>query len=388
MAHVEETQAILLNGKNKKNEEPSPFEKKIDHDKEEEESFSYAMQIALSTVASFAIQTATELGVFDIIDKAGGLDAKLSAEEIASQLSCKNPEAPSMLDRLLCLLASHAMLRCSVVAADDDGRKGGFRRLYGLAPVAKFFVKDADGVSLGPLQALVQHKVALDTWPYLKDAILEGGVAFDKLFGMPVFEYYGKDASYGALFNTAMLNESTIAMRKILENYDGFEGIKTLVDVGGGLGLTLKAITSKYPQIQGINFDLPHVIRQATSYPGVEHVMGDMFESVPKGDAIFLKWILHNWGDERCLKLLKNCHESLPDNGKVIVVDALLPVVPDTSASVKSSTQFDVMMMTYIPAGGKERSEQEFIDLATSTGFTGVRFKCFVRNLCVMEFYK
>ncbi|KAK4849017.1 hypothetical protein QYF36_019884 [Acer negundo] len=81
----------------------------------------------------------------------------------------------------------------------------------------------------------------------------------------------------------------------------GFENVKQLVDVGGGLGVTLKAVTAKYPHIKGINFDLPHVIQRAPNYPGVEHVGGDMFESVPKGDAIFMKWILHDWSDEHCL---------------------------------------------------------------------------------------
>ncbi|KAF7843756.1 anthranilate N-methyltransferase-like [Senna tora] len=389
---LEQTEAarLVVNGKEKNNFIEAP---KKHQEEQEEESFSYAMQIALSTVTSFAVQTAAELGVFDIIHKAGGADgaAKLiSAEEIASRLSCKNPDAPSMIDRLLCLLASHSVLRCSVVCRDDNGlNKGGFRRLYGLAPVARFFVRDANGLSsLKPFMELTQHKVSLDMWSYLKDSILEGGVAFDKFSGVPLFEYLSKDAKYSAIFNQAMINQSTIAMTKILETYKGFEGIKKLVDVGGGLGLTLKLITSKYLHIQGINFDLPHVIQQATPYPGVEHVMGDMFTSVPKGDAIFMKWILHNWSDERCVKLLKNCYESLPDEGKVIVVDAVLPIVPDTSASVKSTSQFDVLMMACIPVGGKERSEQEFMDLATSAGFSGVQFKCFVRNLWVMEFFK
>uniref|UniRef100_F6HU95 O-methyltransferase C-terminal domain-containing protein n=1 Tax=Vitis vinifera TaxID=29760 RepID=F6HU95_VITVI len=32
----------------------------------------------------------------------------------------------------------------------------------------------------------------------------------------------------------------------------------------------------------------------ASSSNGVEHVAGDMFTSVPNGDAIFMKWILHS----------------------------------------------------------------------------------------------
>jgi caffeic acid 3-O-methyltransferase len=56
------------------------------------------------------------------------------------------------------------------------------------------------------------------------------------------------------------------------------------------------------------------------------------------------------------LKLLKNCYEATPNNGKVIVVDAVLPIVPEISTSVKSNCQMDVLMMTQNP-GGKERPE-------------------------------
>lgn len=186
-----------------------------------------------------------------------------------------------------------------------------------------------------------------------------------------------------------MVSHTTIAMNSILESYKGFERLKmkSLVDVGGGLGITINIITTKYPSIRGFNFDLPHVIQHAPAYPGVEHVGGDMFENVPKGDAIFMKWILHDWDDDHCLKLLQNCYEALPYGGKVIVVDALAPVKPDTSARAKSTCQSDLIMLTQNP-GGKERSEQEFLDLATAAGFQGISIECFVCNLWVMEFYK
>ncbi|KAK0583392.1 hypothetical protein LWI29_036440 [Acer saccharum] len=131
----------------------------------------------------------------------------------------------------------------------------------------------------------------LDSWSQLKDAVLEGGIPFNRVHGMHAFEYPGLDPRFNQVFNKAM-NNTTKVIKNILEIYKGFENVKQLVDVGGGLGVTLEAIAAKYPNIKGINFDLPHVIQHAPHYPGVEHVGGDMFESVPKGDAIFMKWIL------------------------------------------------------------------------------------------------
>lgn len=85
---------------------------------------------------------------------------------------------------------------------------------------------------------------------------------------MTAFEYHGTDPRFNKVFNRGMSDHSTITMKKILEDYKGFEGLKSLVDVGGGTGATLNMILSKYPNIKGINFDLPHVIEDAPAYPG------------------------------------------------------------------------------------------------------------------------
>ncbi|KAB2597917.1 caffeic acid 3-O-methyltransferase 1-like [Pyrus ussuriensis x Pyrus communis] len=336
---------------------------------EEEENFCYAMQLVFSSVLSMSMQSAIELGVFDIIAKASP-GAKLSSSEIAAHIGrgTRNSEAPMMLDRILRLLASHSILSCSAAAIEEDGPDS--QRLYSLGPVSNYFVTNEDSVSLGPLMALIQDKVFLDSWSQLKDAVVEGGIPFNKVHGTHAFEYPGLDARFNQVFNTAMFNHTTIVMKKILHLYKGFEKLTQLVDVGGGLGVTLSLITSKHPHIKG-----------------VKHVGGDMFASVPSGDAIFMKWILHDWSDQQCLKLLKNCYNAIPDDGKVIILEALLPVMPETSTAVKSTSQIDVLMMTQNP-GGKERSREEFMALATGAGFSGIKYECFVCNFWVMEIFK
>lgn len=104
---------------------------------------------------------------------------------------------------------------------------------------------------------------------HLKDAVLDGGIPFNKAYGMTAFEYHGKDARFNKVFNSGMFNHSTMTMKKILDMYDGFNGLTTLVDVGGGTGASLSMIVSKHPSVKGINFDLPHVIQDATSIPGM-----------------------------------------------------------------------------------------------------------------------
>ncbi|KAE8682965.1 Caffeic acid 3-O-methyltransferase [Hibiscus syriacus] len=222
----------------------------------------------------------------------------------------------------------------------------------------------------------------------LKDAIVEGGVPFERAYGTNGFEYLRKDPRLNQVFSTAMVNHSNLVLKIILDRYKGFEQLGSrLVDVGGSLGVTLGLITSKYPSINGINFDLPHVIQHAPAYPGVEHVGGDMFECVPKGDAIFMKCILHDWDDDHCVKLLKNCYNAIPDDGKVIVVDVVVSTVPEANSYSRYTTQMDVLMMAISP-GGKERTKPEFESLATKAGFSGIRYECFVCNFWIMEFFK
>lgn len=95
--------------------------------------------------------------------------------------------------------------------------------------------------------------------------VLNGGSPFCKAHGLNLFEFAEKDNN---VFNEDMYNHTTVIMEKIHEKYKGFEGLNDLVDVGGGFGANLRLIVSKYPQIKGINFDLPHVIKDAPSCPG------------------------------------------------------------------------------------------------------------------------
>jgi len=78
----------------------------------------------------------------------------------------------------------------------------------------------------------------------------------------------GKDPQVNQLFNKSMTNMTKIHMKKILEIYKGYEGVSTLVDVGGGNGQALKMIIAKYPSIKAINFDLPQVIENAPLISG------------------------------------------------------------------------------------------------------------------------
>ncbi|OMO70422.1 O-methyltransferase, family 2 [Corchorus olitorius] len=351
---------------------------------EEEECYFQAIHLAMSRVIPMVLKAAVDLDLLEIIAKATPEGRKLSPIEIAAHLPTMNPDAPSIIDRILRVLASHSVLKCDV-ATDEDGRA---QRLYSLAPIGRYFLHDDNGISLIPSLANWTGKTLLEPWYYLKEATLEGDIPFVKAYGMHLFELNAKNiGEINAQFNNAMSNRTAIVMTKILGKYKGFEGISQVVDVGGGLGTTLKLIVSKYPQIKGINFDLPHVIKDAPHFPGIDHVGGDMFIDVPQGDVIFMKWVLHDWDDDRCLKLLKNCYNALPEFGKVVVVETILPESPSTDIVTKNNMMIDMSMFNILP-GAKERTKEQYKAMATKVGFTTFKLVCCAYGYWVMELHK
>ncbi|KAL2939666.1 Caffeic acid 3-O-methyltransferase [Bienertia sinuspersici] len=321
---------------------------------EDEASYTYAYRLVNSCTLPMVMKATIKMGVLQLIHDHGS-PSGLSALDIATRINIPNPNAPAMLDRMLRLLATYLVVKCTTVSATD----GGVERRYSPSRVTK---------------------------SKLDEAVIEGGIPFNIVHGMSLYEYESIDSRFNEDFNNAMNQNTTFTINKILEKYKGFKNIQQLVDVGGGVGQSLRVITSKYPSIKGINFDLPHVIQNAPPCPGVEHVSGDMFEFIPQGDAIFIKWVLFNWSDKHCLKLLENCYKALPKNGKVIVVEEMLANEVESTNSSQAITQMDVLMMT-VP-GGKVRNKQQFEAMAKAAGFSNVNFDCCAYNFWVMEFYK
>ncbi|CAN0875629.1 Flavone 3'-O-methyltransferase 1 [Linum grandiflorum] len=103
-----------------------------------------------------------------------------------------------------------------------------------------------------------------------KNAMLEGGVPFNRVHGTNVFEYSLLNPKFNQIFNDAMFNYSNMVIKEVLDSYQGFPRLNLVVDVGGGLGHTIKAIKSKHPHTKDINFGLPHVINKAPNISGNE----------------------------------------------------------------------------------------------------------------------
>uniref|UniRef100_A0A7N0ZRG3 Uncharacterized protein n=1 Tax=Kalanchoe fedtschenkoi TaxID=63787 RepID=A0A7N0ZRG3_KALFE len=347
------------------------------------------------TAVQMAIRAAIELNVFNILAKSGPVGTQLSAAQIASNIPTNNLNAATFLNRILRYLAINSYLTTSLPpgsAVEDN-------RLYGLTLHTANMLVNID--PLGELTTMVSSLLLLNTemevlagFYRLKDAVLDprGPVsAFEAAHGVGVYEYIAERpcSRLAVLFNQSMGRSTTLFFDNVLRAYGCvFDGAMEVLDVGGNAGAALERIISVWPDVKGVNFDLPHVISRAPFIEGVTHVAGDMFESLPDSKTILLKWVLHNWSDEQCLKLLKNCWRALPEEGgKVIVLEFVIPQDLERTdrAAVDAITLDFIMMALY---GGKERTEAEFRDLAMAAGFISVSVVPVGDGIHVLELVK
>ena len=83
---------------------------------------------------------------------------------------------------------------------------------------------------------------------------------------------------------------------------------------------------------------------------------------------ILLQWVLHDWSDEHCIKILKNCRKAISEKiGKVIIVDIILEK-DNNDLFDETHIVIDLLMMA-LTSGGKERTELEWKKLLEEGGF-------------------
>ena len=155
----------------------------------------------------------------------------------------------------------------------------------------------------------------------------------------------------------------------VAEAYN-FDGIRSIVDVGGGHGLLLATILTKNPHLRGTLYEVPHVLEGAANGPlkpviaRCTLVAGDMFSSVPAGaDAYIMKHIIHDWPDDLCLKILKACRKGVDSGGRLLVVDNVIQPGNDFAPG-----KFLDLQMLIFP-GGCERTEKQFRNLLAAAGW-------------------
>ncbi|MED6108352.1 hypothetical protein PIB30_023119 [Stylosanthes scabra] len=157
-------------------------------------------------------------------------------------------------------------------------------------------------------------------------------------------------------------HDSQIVKLALKDHSDVFEGLESIVDVGGGNGTISKIINELFPQLKCIVFDLPHVVENLLGNNNLSFVGGDMFHSIPQADALLLKWILHDWNDENCVKILKQCKDAISKNsngGKIIIIDCVINEKCDEYGHTQMKLMMDILYYDKFEWEGEKRRRIE-----------------------------
>ena len=294
-----------------------------------------------------ALASLAKLGVPDLVEH-----GPKSAEELANQIGAD----ARALYRL--------MRACASVGVLSEGPDGKFSE----TPLSAVLRSNANP-SLRAFAIIHGREWHGLGWSHLDYCVRTGKQALDKIYGMPIFQFFEQRPEESQLFNRAMSDLSTIDGPAVADAYS-FSDIHSIVDVGGGHGLLLATIMARNPHLKGTLYDMPHVVAGAKDGP-LKPVMdrctvesGDMFSSVPAGaDAYIMKHIIHDWPDEGCINILKACRKGVNSGGKLLVVDNVIQPGNDFAPG-----KFLDLQMLIFP-GGCERTEKQFRELLTAAGW-------------------
>jgi hypothetical protein len=207
-------------------------------------------------------------------------------------------------------------------------------------------------------------------WDNLLYSIQTGKSSFEKVFGKPVFEWFGKNPKEAKIFNEANSFKAVFTHRIIVDHYD-FSKVKALTDVGGGLGHLMVEILKANSHMKGTVAELPETIPQIIKIikenkleNRMRAVKCDFFKKIPGGsDVYLLSHILHDWPDEKCVNILTNCRKAMDSEGKLLIVEGIIP--PGNEFSMSKLLDLEVLLM----GGGCERTEDKFEELFKKSGF-------------------
>lgn len=215
------------------------------------------------------------------------------------------------------------------------------------------------------------------SWGRFPDAVRHGEQQIRAAHGNydTIFDYFAEHPDEADHFTEAMSNLSSAAAIDIANTIDT-QNVNFALDTGGANGEVVRAMMRANRDLRGGVFDLPYVLPDAEKAARKDGLAdrfttmgGDFFESVPASDLYILKYILHDWDDDDCITILRNCRKSLQQGGRIVTIDHLVGD-PDTTWST-ALMDMNMLVMT----DGRERDIGEFDELFTAAGLrrTSVR---------------
>ncbi len=312
-------------------------------------------EIATSFMISQTFSTACNLGVFEELDR-----GPASSKEMAKKLNID----PNGCRRLMA-----ALRQLGLVEETNEQ--------YVNSPVGEYLTARSP-VPLEPLCMWSQpfHHM----WEFLPDTLRELSPRWKQALGTTAEETFAalyEDPTRLRRFTQMMDAYSILEGREVAERFD-FTPYKCVLDVAGGPGGFSIEIGKKYRHLRGIVMDLPPVceiaeekIRAAGLEGRFTTATADLFRGpYPQGvDVITLSWILHDWGDANCGKILRNCFGALSSGGVLLVNEAVLN---DDFSGTQYAVLLSLHMAVVCEPGARERSKSEYRSLLEEAGFRNI----------------
>jgi O-methyltransferase domain len=291
-----------------------------------------------------------------LIAEVGVADALADGPRPVAELAAVTRTHPGALHRLLRLLAGDGVVR-----EVDPG-------VFQLAPPGQFLRSDHPE-SLRPM-LVFQQRIAR-AYADALHSLRTGRPTFPETFGRPLFEFLRDQPELGRLFDASMAQITRVDGESVIAAYD-FSGAGKIVDLAGGDASLLTAILGACPATTGLLFDQPHVLpaaRRRIDAAGLadrcDVAGGDLFGPIPPGgDVYLLKWILHDWPDDKAVTILRGCREAMPPGGRLLVIEQLIP----PGDAPHPSKVLDIVMLVML--GGRERTSEEYRALLAEAGLT------------------
>jgi hypothetical protein len=294
-----------------------------------------------------AISCLAQLGIPDLVES-----GPKSAEELAAQIGTQSQALYRLMRATACV---------GVLSEGPDGK-------FSETPLSAVLRTNAKP-SLRSLAIMGGREWHGRGWSDLEYCVRTGKQALEHIYGMHVFEFFKQHPEEARVFDDTMTELSTIDGPAVADAY-AFDGIRSIVDVGGGHGFLLATILARHPEIRGTLYDAVHVVEGARNGPlkpmteRCTFATGDMFSSIPgNADAYIMKHIIHDWPDDLCVKILKACRKNVNAGGKLLVVDNVIQPGNDFFPG-----KFLDLQMLIFP-GGRERTETEFRKLFATAGW-------------------
>lgn len=294
------------------------------------------------------IYAGTKLGIPDLLK-----NEPVHKDELAKLIGAD----ANSLYRLLRALAS-----LGICAEVDSG-------YFEITPRGELLQTDISG-SLNAFAIMNGEPWNWQPWGNILHSVKTGKPSFDNIFGNLFYQYLNENSEADHVFNLAMTNLAELINPNLIAGYD-FSSIQSLVDVGGGQGKLISSILKANPTMKGILFDLPNVIEDAEKNIVAEGltnrcqtIAGNFHESIPRGGrAYMMKNVIHMFHDEQAIKILQNCYDAIPSDGKILLLEMVIPPgnEPDNGKIL------DLQMLVQI--NGRERTKEEYCQLLKAAGF-------------------